>query len=900
VNKKGRFDPGLLLTLLLVLLAAWPFLARPGLPRDTDAELHVFRAAEVSACWAQGVLYPRWAPDFYYGYGYPIFNYYSPLTYHLASLPALLPGVSVVAGVRAVFVLGLALGGIGTYLLVRDLLGSAAGVVSCAAFLFAPYVLFIDPHARGDLAEHVAVGLLPLALFFLRHVVARGGPAALFGSVMSIAALPLTHNLIGAFGLVFLLLAFVWQVVIEGRRDGVGRGLLSFALAGAMSAFFWLPLLLELDAVKLTVVGGGHFDFRNHFVRLVELLAPSQRIDWGATAPRHHHNLGLAQWLLGVGGAAALVRSKASRRALGFFVLTALALVFFMVPLSMGVWERLPGVEYLQFPWRLLGPAALVVAVLAGGATEWIAKGRGRSRLAAAALVLVLLLALPLMSPPPWPADFGDTSPAGIVAFELEGKVVGTTSTGDFLPTTVETTPAPQPSMVTSYLEDGPIDKVNRATLPPGTTVQVLDHGPTHDRFLVSSNEGIFLRLYTFLFPGWRATVDGAEVKLKRARPEGLIYLEVPPGEHEVLLRFEDTPPRRAGWWIAGAGLLVLGPALLFVTRSDIGSERALDLSRSARIWLGGVVLTFLVFRIGVVPWVDWFHYTSTPGQAEAAQHEQHAVLGGEVELLGFDLPQRRVRAGEELTLVLYWRAREPLQTNYQSFAHLTHPTAVSWGQSDALNPGGLPTTRWPLDRYVQDPHQVRVRPGTPPGEYRLEVGLYTMEDGRRLPVLGPNGEPAGESVTLDVPVEVVRSRRPPTVEELEMDRRIEATYDDQITLLGYTAPYTSTGVPGFVQLTLFWQSERRHPEEFVITVAVVDEAGEPAAMASGAPATGRHPTSDWIRSEVVRDPYAFWLPADFDVGTYTVGVVVHRGVEPITPEGADAPFLEVLSVEVE
>jgi hypothetical protein len=154
--------------------------------------------------------------------------------------------------------------------------------------------------------------------------------------------------------------------------------------------------------------------------------------------------------------------------------------------------------------------------------------------------------------------------------------------------------------------------------------------------------------------------------------------------------------------------------------------------------------------------------------------------------------------------------------------------------------------------------------------------------------------------VTLSVPVKVVQAHRPPTIEDLGIEGRIETTYDDQITLLGYTAPYTSTGVPGFIQLTLFWQSQRRHPEEFVVTVAVVDETGEPVAMASGAPAIGRHPTSEWTRGELVRDPYAFWLPADFEAGTYTVGVVVHRGDQPITPEGGDDPFLELLSVEVQ
>ncbi|HIE38231.1 MAG TPA: hypothetical protein EYP77_04025, partial [Anaerolineae bacterium] len=174
-RQTAPLDLGLLLVLALAVLAASPFLTRPGLPRDTDAELHVFRAAEVLACWRGGVFYPRWAPDFYYGYGYPIFNYYAPLTYHLAALLALLPGVGIVAGVKGVFILGLILGGMGTYLLVRDLFGPGPGVVGAAAFLFAPYVLFIDPHARGDLAEHFAVGLLPPALFLLRRWVEWGG-----------------------------------------------------------------------------------------------------------------------------------------------------------------------------------------------------------------------------------------------------------------------------------------------------------------------------------------------------------------------------------------------------------------------------------------------------------------------------------------------------------------------------------------------------------------------------------------------------------------------------------------------------------------------------------------------------------------------------------------------------
>jgi len=899
---RGRrfLDLGPFLVLTLALLAASPFLARPGLPRDTDAELHIFRAAEVAACWQGGVLYPRWAPDFYYGYGYPIFNYYAPLTYHLASFFALFPGVGIVAGVKAVFVLGLALGGVGVYFLVRDLFGPQAGVVGTAVFLFAPYVVFIDPHARGDLAEHFAVGLLPLAFFCFRRLVERGGRGPLVAAAICIAALVLSHNLLGVVGLCMLLAAFTWQVIVEGCRGGVGRGLLALGLAMALSGFFWLPLLAEYREVYLSVIGAGHFDFRNHFVSLGELLAPSRIPDLGAVAPHYRLNLGLAQWVLALAGAGALVRPAAPRRrALLFFALAAVGLVFLITPASRFIWEAVPPLAYLQFPWRLLGPAALVLATCAGAGVTLLPATDWRPVAQAGGLVAILILALPTMFPPSWKADFGDTSPAGIVRFELEGKVVGTTSTGDFLPRAVETVLRPEPSLVGSYEGQGAVDKVNRATLPEGTAVQVLEHGPTCDRFRVTGDRDFVFRLYTLLFPGWHAYVDGEEVEIEPGRPEGFITFWVPDGDHEVLVRFEDTPPRRAGWWLAGGGLIGLALATMLM-RSPARSVPRPVLPRRALAWTGGAVALFLVFKVLLVnPCDTCFRYTSPPGEAWAARYPQRATLDGKVEFLGFDLPRRRVRSGEALSVVLYWRALQPLATNYQAFVHLTRPSAVSWGQSDALNPGGLPTTRWPLDRYVWDVHLVRVRPGTPPGEYALEVGLYTMTNGRRLPVVGPDGTPTGSTVVLEVPVEVLPALRQPDVGDLGMDEALGITYEGQVTLLGYVIPSRTVRTPGFLHVTLFWRAERTHPDDLVVTVAMVDGVGEVAAQASGAPATGHYPVSRWSRGEIVRDSYAFWLEEDYPCGTYTVGVVVHRGEQPVTPEGIEDPLLELLTVEV-
>ena len=65
------------------------------------------------------------------------------------------------------------------------------------------------------------------------------------------------------------------------------------------------------------------------------------------------------------------------------------------------------------------------------------------------------------MYPPLWEADFGDTSPRGMIDFELSGVALGTTSTGDFLPKPIGREPGPTQSLLDSY-DTGVIDKFDR------------------------------------------------------------------------------------------------------------------------------------------------------------------------------------------------------------------------------------------------------------------------------------------------------------------------------------------------------------------------------------------------------------------------------------------------------
>ncbi len=764
-DRLRRLDWGLCLALALGLIAAAPFLGRPGLPRQTDAELHVYRAAELGHTLRGGAFYPRWAPDLYLGYGYPIFNYYAPLTYYLANLFDLLPGLDIVGGVKAVFILGLLFASVGAYLLGRELFGPLAGMLGAASFAFSPYVVFIDSHARGDLAEHFSICLIPLVFYvFHRLMSGAGGRGALLGSVLALAATVFSHALLGLVTGVLLLAYWIWLVILGPGRKRAGWGGLALALAALIIAFYWLPFLLERGAVKLNVIGPGHFDFREHFLTLGDLLGPSRILDMGAAAPRFRYNLGLAQWLLALPAVGVLLLSwihrvsEPCRRChihLLFFVLAGLGLILVMLPVTALLWERVPGVRYLQFPWRLLGPAGAMLAVCAGGAVLLIPAGRWRDLAAAVGLLTILALALPVLYPPMWGAGFGGVEPLDIIAWEQQGSyALGTTSTGDFVPVGAALVPMhPQPSLIESYAQPGPVDRVNRATLPEGTTAEILEQRALYDHFVVTAPGEFVFRLYTFYFPGWRAYIDGEEVAIDMAGPEGFITFWVPSGEHEVVVRFEDTPPRTVGWATSLAGLLAFGAATVLI-RPSSDAPRCSVLGRRSLAWVGGALLLFVVIKVAVIdPRDGWLRRVSPPGQAWAAQHNLRVDFGHQIELLGYDLPRQRVRSGGTIQLVLYWHALAPMDKNYQAFAHLAQPLDRVWAQEDHLNPGmrhgGTPTTLWPLDKYVWDEYEIHVPPDVPPGEYVLFVGLYLLGEGYRLPVYNEAGQVVGDGFVI-------------------------------------------------------------------------------------------------------------------------------------------------------
>ena len=762
-----KIDPGFVVVVAISLIAIWPFLSRASLPEGTDAELHIFRLAELSYLLRGGELLPRWAPNFYHGYGYPIFNYYAPLTYYLGVLAEFTPWADAVAAVKIVFILGILLAGFGMYGFVRDNWGRSAGYVATAVFLYAPYIQYIDPHARGVLPESFSFGAFALALWALDRLRRTGGRWPWLASVILAAAVILAHNLMGLLFFGILTGWVMWLLIFE-YHDAISRRMIARRLLPALmlglgiAAIFWLPVILERNAVNLSTLIGrqDNYDFHTHFLSILEMLSPTTFLDWGATEPAFLFNLGIAQWLLGGLGLLLLLIGKVRhKRHLAFFALVLVVLIFLMLPWSSFIWETIPFLPYFQFPWRFLGAAAALLAILAGAGSASFCNmlcSRSRSEqsqtsslrlncrawTAAIFVSFPIILGLPLSQPPPWP-DFGEVNQLRMTLIENTGRWLGTTSTADYVPVTVDTIPKREGSVVAPFAQGLPPDWVNWANLPEGTVIDTEVVRPLMTRYIVDTPRDTRFRLFLFDFPGWQAKVDGQLVQTELGRPEGFLVIPVPAGKHVVEVEFGSTPARKVAVVIS---LLSLALAIVVAWRSP---NTAGFSQPSFQDW--PVLITVLVISALAIILLEpsgLMHHNSSGRKVEPAQNTIYADFGEQVALLGYDISQTVAEPGESLNLTLYWKAQKPLGINYQVFVHVFGPDGLIV-QSDKLNPGDFPTKRWPVDKYVRDEHQLMLPLDLPPGDYEVAVGVWVQADGWRLPLLDEQGRQRDDRLSI-------------------------------------------------------------------------------------------------------------------------------------------------------
>jgi hypothetical protein len=932
-----RLDWALLLIPLIALVAVWPFMTQ-SLPSTDDGALHLFRLVELDRCLRHGVLCLRWAPDFAHGYGYPGFNFYMNLPTIIAESIHLL-GLDFPQAMAAAIVLAFFVSGWGAYLLGRDMGGWKAGLVVSTAYMYAPYQFF-DAAYRGNLPELWGLAFLPWVLWTGRRAAVRRRWRDVVPFAIVYAALVWSHNIMTLLGSPILglyLLNLWWQRGHAWREAWRMAAMVGLGLA--LSAFFWLPAYFEQVWTRYSP---ELFDYGVAFLSLKEMLAwpPQLDLDLLNPYPPRSQSWGMLL-LIALGIVLAVRKAIAARRAKrtgvsavededgglrrGTLVEWAFFGLAFLVASSLPLsalaflWRAMTPLQIVQMPWRFLSVAALAGSVFAGWAITHLPDRRSLCSPAllatGGAIVLLVATSIPWTYAAPFPQP-QNAGVADVVRWEYGTGLIGGTSASEFLPIWapgVPTEPA-DPALLTEH--DPIIARLDETSLPEGATIVSAKYGLMRADLVIDTPQAFRAWYKQFYFPGWQVRIDGEPVPLIATTPYGLLGFDVPAGKRHIVVRPATTPLRTAGailsalGAVAAVGIVVLeqrGAPSVSTRRLPHGEEQVPPSrrGRTRREILALAILALLVLaaKEGIVDRTEnlfrahRFDGTRVPG----VQTEAQVNFGDVLTLHGYDLPGKAVPSGDPLRIDLYLSARQPVDGDYRAYARLVDEEDRLWSLRDNGTPREFrpppPTTVWPSGAYGHWAYLAYVLPGTPPGEYWIEVGLFEPGTWRGLNVLDEAGHIVGLSTRVG-PVQIVRPRRPPDLDALDVERRLDTAVTPALRCLGSTFSTGSAQAGETVDITLFWQATQRPTTDYTLQLSLVSDK-ERFILASDLPLGRRaHLPTSWEEGEVVRSPHRLRVPAAVPSGSYAVeGTALDRQGFPVARPIALGKF-DVLPTE--
>ncbi|HXC47736.1 MAG TPA: hypothetical protein VNU20_05560 [Candidatus Sulfotelmatobacter sp.] len=521
----------LLASLALLLPFFWL-----GSASGHDFEFHVASWLDVAYQWKQGVLFPRWTAWTNFGFGEPRFIFYPPLSWNLgAALSLILP----ISWVPAAFILlTQTLAGLSAFFLLRRLTGNIPAYLGAAFYAVNPYALLVS-YVRSDFAEQLACAIFPLLLLAALRL------AGLLQEKSSLSAIPLfalpfatvwlCNAPAGVLASYSMALIFAWATLAQRSWRIALRGIGGLALGFGLAAYYLIPAayeqrwvnigqalssgLLPAENFLFTRIGDVEHTWFNWISSLCALALILLAALTALFSSRFANDTG---------------RSSASKSLWVALLLLGSAATLMMLRMTALLWDLLPKMRFVQFPWRWMSIVAVVCCCFLAATIE-----RRRGWLW---FVLVAILSFPL--------GYFLTQNTWWDPDEMSTQLAATTSgTGfegvdEYDPLGDDHLDLPKHAPLAAIF---PESSQNAHGKPPNAKIQVKIWRTDNHKLLVECSAPARVALRLLNYPAWQVTVNGKTVTPEK--PDDLDQMLVPieAGESEIHVRFVRTMDQTAG-----------------------------------------------------------------------------------------------------------------------------------------------------------------------------------------------------------------------------------------------------------------------------------------------------------------------------------------------------------------
>ncbi len=381
--KKLLSNTNLIILILLVLISVW---AGKGLFKYSvfsthDGNHHIARSFDAVATIREGHFPLRWAGSLNYQCGVPVYNFFYPLIYYLLIIVDFFFN-NIILSLKIIYLLSLVFASLFFYLwMSEETNNKIAAIGGALLYLFAPYrfsLIFV----RGS-PEFIAYALLPLVLYWyskafkeknFKKKIIHLFFASFFGGLLTIS-----HNFAAMFImpliLVYILSKFYLQKNVKTKE--ILFTLFSYVGSFGLGSFFIGPALIEKKFTRIGKI--DILNYKDHFPTLKQLIR--SRWDYFYSSPGVENDgmsfmLGYAQWFV-LGISILFLFSFVIKKRKSFstkdlyknywiilLIIVSVLSIFLMLPYSIFLWEALPLLQEIQFPWRILGISVFTLCSL--------------------------------------------------------------------------------------------------------------------------------------------------------------------------------------------------------------------------------------------------------------------------------------------------------------------------------------------------------------------------------------------------------------------------------------------------------------------------------------------------------------------------------------------------------
>jgi hypothetical protein len=507
----------------------------------------------------EGVIYPRWLPLNFWGYGSPTFILYPPLAFYLVAFFNVFTH-SLIAAMNITKLAALVFSGVGMFFLVKEFYSERTALLSAAFYTVFPYNIFQFYFVGTFASVSSFVWFSPIVLFIYRCFKNRQFKNIAYGGVCY-GGLILTH-LINAYMFTFVMTAFIICMSLTKKRPKDLVIIPLVIMIGLLiSAAYLLPVIYEKQFLNIkffTGEGGGfRFDFHNFFI----LPSTTGELPSGHLWPVYYNTFVFFIFFFCI-LILLFLRQIIKLRSIGnmedvntvnmFFLVTAVCSIFLLFGISGFIWETIPFFDYIQFPVRWLNITAYAVVFLSAAifrVPDTLYKTKRQHIFFVALLFLACFL-----------VGYKYISSAHMFTKQKLEPVKASNWNLEHMP---------------SWVSVEKIDRNDafkeRITIIEGEGKVEIVAWKSADRVIeITAPKAMTVRIRAFNFPGWKAYIDGVETEIKTEEGSGAMLVDIPQGEHKLALKFEDTPVRYYSKIISLVSFLAISLVLLFSRKRPV------------------------------------------------------------------------------------------------------------------------------------------------------------------------------------------------------------------------------------------------------------------------------------------------------------------------------------------